>query len=583
MGLFKKQGRHARPEDADQAVDEQAGAEELNMEQSPDLPDGQADDASAPDSAGGSALAASVPVIEPVAAAVSVTADPGVGEVQFDELAGEQELAYGEVAAVGAYAGIDLRKRRKQRALKAFGITFGVIIGLILAAYIVGAIVFMGRFLPNTVMGSYDLSMKTDEEVVQILDDAAASYQLDIAGGNFSYRTTGEQIDASVDAEGIVKAMHEDLNAWTWPVLIFQTGHDESSRLVASFDEKALSDDLTQKLNSFNEGAQDPVNATIVYDEKSKSYQVKPEEAGTKWDVSSVIAVASEAIPELQPKVTLASEQLIQPTVLSTDEKLIESAQIATGLVSADIVMWMGGEKVGEVNGESLSAFVSIDEKLDVTFNDEALNAWVEELAEGYNTIGTERSYVRGDGKEITVEGGSYGWEIDTETLRDMLIENIKAGEKTEIEVPCWSTAAVYNGPGQPDWGNRYIDVDISEQYVRFYGDDGSIIWESPCITGAPDGKHDTVPGVWYINNKESPSKLIGYENKVKIYETTVTYWMAFESSEIGLHDANWQPSFGGSMYAQGYGSHGCVNLPVSAAAELYDICSIGDVVIVHS
>ena len=106
------------------------------------------------------------------------------------------------------------------------------------------------------------------------------------------------------------------------------------------------------------------------------------------------------------------------------------------------------------------------------------------------------------DGKTLRPRGVYHGvWEIDTETLRDMLIEKIKAGEKTEIEVPCWSTAAVYNGPGKPDWGNRYIDVDISEQYVRFYGDDGSIIWESPCITGAPDGKHDTVPGVWYINN----------------------------------------------------------------------------------
>ena len=50
----------------------------------------------------------------------------------------------------------------------------------------------------------------------------------------------------------------------------------------------------------------------------------------------------------------------------------------------------------------------------------------------------------------------------------------------------------------------------------------------------------------------------------------------------VGFHDANWQPDFGGSMYMSGYGSHGCINLPPSAAAELYSLCSIGDVVVVH-
>ena len=148
--------------------------------------------------------------------------------------------------------------------------------------------------------------------------------------------------------------------------------------------------------------------------------------------------------------------------------------------------------------------------------------------------------------------------------------------------MPCIDTAAVYNGVGQRDWGNRYLDVDISEQHVRFYGDDGAIIWETDFISGMPDGTHDTVPGTWYVNNKESPSKLIGYENGKKIYETTVTYWMPFEGNGIGFHDATWQPGFGGTMYANGYGSHGCVNLSYSAAQELYGIVQVGDVVVVH-
>lgn len=70
----------------------------------------------------------------------------------------------------------------------------------------------------------------------------------------------------------------------------------------------------------------------------------------------------------------------------------------------------------------------------------------------------------------------------------------------------------------------------------------------------------------------KAPGKLTGYENGQKIYESTVQYWMPFDGNAIGLHDADWQPDFGGTMYKDGYGSHGCVNLPPAKAKELYSL-----------
>jgi lipoprotein-anchoring transpeptidase ErfK/SrfK len=64
-------------------------------------------------------------------------------------------------------------------------------------------------------------------------------------------------------------------------------------------------------------------------------------------------------------------------------------------------------------------------------------------------------------------------------------------------------------------------------------------------------------------------------------YETPVTYWMPFVDNSIGFHDAYWRSSFGGTIYTYG-GSHGCINLPTSAAQSLYDIIEVGTVVVVH-
>ena len=338
-----------------------------------------------------------------------------------------------------------------------------------------------------------------------------------------------------------------------------------------TFDKKSYESKVTESVETYNKDAVAPVDATIAYDDKTKKFKVVAEVPGTQYDTKTVLAAMADSISALQPNLKLTSDHLIQPKVFSTDERLVNSAELATGLVAAHVTLTMGGQVVSEIDGSNLSPFIRMDENMGVTLDEAGVDQWITDLSNGFDTVGTERTYTRPDGKVITISGGAYGWITDAPALKDQVVAAIKAGQTTTIDIPCEQTAFAYNGPGQPDWTNRYIDVDLSEQYVRFYGDDGSIIWESACISGTPDGKHNTWPGVWYITNKESPSKLIGYtDSGQKEYETTVSFWMAFEGNGIGLHDATWQPSFGGDMYASGYGSHGCVNLSYSAAESLY-------------
>lgn len=477
-----------------------------------------------------------------------------------------------------------MKKRKRKKGLKAFGIAMAVIVAAVAIVYVAGAVVFMGRFLPGTTLGSHDVSMKTDQEVAQLLNDTVSGYQLDVLGNNgFYYRASGKDLGLSIDSDDIIKAMHADQSAWSWPFLLAKGNHDESDRLTVKFSTEAYQPQLTEVINQHNATATPPVNATIIYNEANDKFVVQDEQMGTQLDPQRVLDSVSAAIVALDNKVQLGNDELVQPTVVSTDPKLKEAADLATGMVSAKLTLIMGGQPVAEVNGDSLSNFITINEKFEVIFKEDEMNAWIEGLAAGLNTVGTERTFTRADGKQVTVPaGGVYGWEVDNDALKEAIIAGVKAGTVGQIEVPCYETAQVYAGPNQRDWGARYIDVDLDEQHVRFYGDNGQIIWESDCISGTPDGEHNTVPGMWYVNNMESPSKLIGYENGRKIYETMVQYWMAFEYNGIGFHDATWQPGFGGSMYANGYGSHGCVNLPYDAAEELYGIVQVGDVVAVH-
>ena len=183
------------------------------------------------------------------------------------------------------------------------------------------------------------------------------------------------------------------------------------------------------------------------------------------------------------------------------------------------------------------------------------------------------------------MSGGVYGWIIDKGKLQEAVTNGVGSAQTGDMAIPCEQEAGAYDGLHGRDWGKRYVDVDLTEQHARFYDDEGSLAWESDVVTGTPDGEHDTPEGVYVINGKESPSKLIGQmkpETGEPEYQTEVKAWMPFVDNYIGFHDADWQPAFGDSRYKSGYGSHGCVNLPPEKAVELYDLIKVGDVVVSH-
>lgn len=78
-----------------------------------------------------------------------------------------------------------------------------------------------------------------------------------------------------------------------------------------------------------------------------------------------------------------------------------------------------------------------------------------------------------------------------------------------------------------------------------------------------------TPPGVFGLTYKTKNAVLKGED-----YETPVNYWMPFNGN-IGMHDATWRRKFGGEVFIKN-GSHGCINLPLESAKEIYSYISTG-------
>lgn len=474
-------------------------------------------------------------------------------------------------------------QHRRTNPLTVISIMAGCIVALLLVVYVVVALYFTGRFMPNTTAAGMSLSMMTAPTAENSLNDRLHNYRLEVSGEGLDLTLSPADTGQSIDSQAVVKDMLSDVNPWLWP---FQIGshHDESDKLIAGSSTNKLADTLNTAIKQVNDKATPPKNASLAYNATTHQFGIAPEAAGTTLDEKAVLEVIEQALSTLEHKVTITPAQLQQPTLLANDPRLASAVKSANGMITTNLELTMGNFPVARVDADLISQWVTLDDKVNATINQDALSAWVTKLAEDNTTVGSTRTYTRPDGKRISVKGGVYGWAVDKDALLKLVQKAVASGTVDTVAIPTTTHGDAYNGAGKQDWGKRYLDIDLTEQHARLYDDNGSVIWESDVITGSPDGEHETPTGVYWMNQPQSPSILKGYSGDKQIYATKVQYWMPFVGGAIGLHDADWQTSgFGGTLYEQGLGSHGCVNLPHQKAGELYALIKPGDVVVSHN
>lgn len=506
----------------------------------------------------------------------------------FDDfIPDEDDQASYEEATPFVAASVDIPKKKSsgaKRFFKGLGITLAVLLVLVGILYGAGYFVFSGRFMPNTTIDGHDVSLKTVDECVPLIDEIKSDYTLSVSGQGLTLNLSDTDVGLDVDSAEVLNAALRNMEPFVWPTEILNK-HDLSDYLEASYSTTQVDEKIQAAVDAINETAEPPTDATLVFSDSLQKFEIAPSKLGTQIDVDSVKRVVKEAITSLDPEVRISEDELIQPLVDATHQGLKSACDSANEMLSTNLSLTLDGIQIAALDPATVSQWIVLQEDFTVVFNEEAFNAWTEAVVAGCNTVGTERTYTRPDGKVITVSGGSYGWEVDGDALREQIRAGINSGQTGEIAIPVLQSGNGFAQLGSQDWGNRYCDIDLSEQYARFYDENGTLVWEAPIVSGTPNGKDDTPTGVYYVNNKQSPTVLIG-EKDPKTgepkYRSPVTFWIPFVGNWVGLHDATWQYSFGGTRYRDGYGSHGCINLSYNDAQNIYNIIQVDDVVITH-
>ena len=447
----------------------------------------------------------------------------------------------------------------------------GVVVACLAVIYVGFGIFFQSHFCFGTTIDGIKAGGKSVEKMEQLITEEIDSYVLNLVEREEGQESiAGDAIQIAPVFNGEVEELLNGQNGFAWVVTLFKHENLELAKVV-TFDEDALDSEL-QALNCMQAGAQrEPVDATVsAY--TADGYSLVPADYGTTIDKSAFKKAVEDSILVLADELDLdEADCYVKPKVEDDNEKLLAVIDEMNSYVGTTITYDFDVAKE-VLDGERISEWLSVDDDLNLVVDEEGVLSFVKGLASKYNTCYKPKELKTSYGSTVTISNGPYGWKINNSEEVAQILDDLKAGKKVERE-PVYSQTA--NSHGENDYGNSYVEINLTAQHLFLYKD-GVLVTESDFVSGNVAKGHATPGGAFMLTYKTLNAVLRGPD-----YETPVAYWMPF-NGDIGMHDLTSRKAFGGDIYKT-RGSHGCINLPYSAAKKIYETIDKGYCVLVYN
>ena len=447
--------------------------------------------------------------------------------------------------------------------------SFLISLGLV---YLGISVYFLNHFCFNTMLNGKPVAGASELKVRELWEEDVAGYSLDIIGRDGTRETIkGSDISLSLQWDDSVSKLIKTQNGFLWITKLFRP--DElTCETIVSYNEGQL-DEKIKNLSCMEESKQImPKDAKVSEYSEADGFTVECEVEGTAIDHKLFKEGLMMALYGLWDSYDIAEDGgYIRPQVFSDNENLINAVDTMNEYAKAKINYDLGDEQFVLDASTFQHWFKYKNDDMTPVLSKKKIEKYVDKLADKYNTCYTEKTLETSYGKTVTIQNSRYGWRLDKEAETKEIYKNIKAKEPVTRDLNFDMRG---NSHGEHDYGDSYVEINLTAQHLFLYKD-GELIIESDLVSGNVAKGHSTPCGAFGVTYTERNATLNGDD-----YSTPVGFWMPFNGN-VGMHDATWRRSFGGSIYKTG-GSHGCVNLPYSTAQTIFNNISKNYPVLVY-
>lgn len=460
---------------------------------------------------------------------------------------------------------------------KLAAIVGGSVGGALVIAYIVVAIVYANKFLPNTYINRIPVGGMSKQEAHDALMEKASVADLELItseGETVTFSADEYNAYYSLELDRLDEAFSE--NSFLWIKKLFK-----ESTYSVEYDINYDSKVMQLMFERYGWGSDLSKDAYIVMNADTGLYEIAPETIGDKFDKGVLVDYLEDQLKTGIFTVNMVESGCYDNYLAKVkEEDLQEHLELCNKYAKCAITFDFSDRKE-VLDGETIASWVLFTDEGKTAFNRNHIEDFVAAMAEKYDTYGRARTFRSTLDGVITVpwtKTSIYGWQIDQKATTEQILELLETGESVTVE-PKYTNWGYGFCRDTNDIGNTYIEIDISAQHIWYYKN-GVINMESDCVTGTETASSRRTPrGIFQVWSHESPRKL--GTMAIHGYEVWVDYWMPIDYTGIGLHDMKSRGAFGGSIYMYN-GSHGCINLPFKFVKSLYNTVVNGTPVIVH-
>lgn len=427
------------------------------------------------------------------------------------------------------------------------------------AIYIGAGFFFTRHFFPRTTIGGRKVGGYSLQKLKDEVTDEVHSFVLNInPREGQDEKIAGSSIGLEPRWDNAMEQILYSQNAYVWPVKIFQK-YELAGDMLVDYDAEKLADSVAGLFCMDTNMQTEPEDADIIFQEETDSFEIKPSVPGTKIDAEIMNEKVALAISTLQETLSLEESGVyVTPGVYEDDERLKEAVEQMNGYAKTEITFQIGKESQ-VLDVKTFKDWIKLNKKLKPVIDKKKVADYVDSFAKKYNTCYSRKKLKTSYGVTIEIPESHYGWKVDCEEEQKQILAEIKAGKKVTRDLNYSMTA---NSHGKNDYGKSYVEINLTAQHLFLYKK-GKLVLDTDFVSGNLSKNYGTPTGAFGITYTEKNAVLRGDD-----YETPVSYWMPF-AGNVGMHDATWRHRFGGSIYKYA-GSHGCVNLPVSAAKTVF-------------
>lgn len=458
------------------------------------------------------------------------------------------------------------RSRKKKpfpvKTVAAVGTVLAVAVGIGAGCYIYKGMQYETVFFPSTRINGIDASDRTVEQMKELISREADAYVLNIKHrGGEPEQITGKDIGMYSVFDGKLEEYLAAQKPMEWWSRQKET-RDYRIETMIEFDQARLDEEI-EKLELFDEDNMELAPDAYLSDYvPGQGYVVMPEGSGTILDKEKTAQGIRDAVKGLEKEVDLEQLDVYEPAAVTSDDPELNRLASKLNQFANMQVIYTFGEKEEILDGSYISKWMNMDENEEITIDQEAVTAYVKDLAAKYDTASQKKVLKTSYGDTVEIAEGFYGWKIDQEAEAKELYEILAAGTgDTHTREPVYKQTAASHG--EHDYGDTYVEINLTSQHLFFYKE-GQLLVESDFVSGNVARGNSTPAGAYPLTYKQRNTVLRGPG-----YASPVSYWMPFNRN-IGMHDASWRGSFGGNIYKTN-GSHGCINLPRAAAKTIYE------------